>query len=79
MVKYIISIFCLIISTKSCAQKRYKIEKDQYGEPLLNDKIQYSFKSIPSEEDLRKIDTTAYYIQVFEGRYYNEDEKKNQG
>ena len=26
---------------------------------------------------MTKIDTSAYYIQIFEGRFYNEQEKKN--
>lgn len=77
MVKYILSIFCTIGFLNSCAQKLYKIEKDQFGEPLLNNKAQYSFTEKPTEEDLKKIDTSAYYVQVFEGRDYNEEEKKN--
>ncbi|MFV0531378.1 MAG: hypothetical protein ACK5MD_08055 [Flavobacteriales bacterium] len=55
----------------------YKIPKNENGERILNDKVQYKFKSIPSKEDLIKIDTSAYYVQIFEGRYYNEQEKKN--
>lgn len=66
-----------MIFLNSCGQKLYKIEKDKYDESLLNDKAQYSFKEKPSEEDLKRIDTTAYYVQVFEGRYYNEEEMKN--
>lgn len=77
MVKYILSICCTISFLNSCGQKLYKIEKDQFGEPLLNNKAQYSFTEKLTEEDLKKIDTSAYYIQVFEGRYYNEEEKKN--
>lgn len=53
------------------------MEKDKHGEPLLNDEANYSFIKIPTEEDLKKIDTTAYYVQIFEGRYYNENEIKN--
>lgn len=79
MIKYIFSIFCTIGFLSSCGHKLYKIEKDQFGEPLLNNKAQYSFTEKPSEEDLKKIDTTAYYLQVFEGRYYNEEEMKNTG
>lgn len=55
----------------------HKIPKDDNGKPILNDKTNYKFTKIPNEEDLAKIDTSAYYVQVFEGRYYNEDEKKN--
>ncbi|MDR4953396.1 hypothetical protein REB14_14540 [Chryseobacterium sp. ES2] len=77
MIKYIFSIFCTMVFLSSYGQKLYKIEKDKYGEPLLNDKAQYSFKEEPSEEDLKAIDTTAYYVQVFEGRSYNKEEMKN--
>ncbi|WNI35672.1 hypothetical protein [Chryseobacterium sp. SG20098] len=77
MIKYIFSILCMMVFLNSCGQKLYKIEKDKYDEPLLNAKVQYSFKEKPSEEDLKKIDTTTYYVQVFEGRYYNEGEMKN--
>lgn len=77
MIKYIFSILCVMVFLNSCGQKLYKIEKDQFGEPLLNNKAQYSFTEKPSGEDLKKIDTTAYYVQVFEGRYYNEEEMKN--
>ena len=51
--------------------------KDEYGEPNLNEKVKYNFVEMPSKDDFNKIDTTAYYIQVFEGRYYNETEKEN--
>ena len=55
----------------------HKIPKDDNGEPVLNEKTNYKFTKIPNEEDLTKIDTSAYYVQIFEGRYYNEDERKN--
>ncbi|MDR6488861.1 hypothetical protein J2799_003396 [Chryseobacterium vietnamense] len=77
MIKYIFAMFCMMGFLNSCGQKLYKIEKDKYGEPLLNDKAEYSFKEKPTEEHLKIIDTTAYYFQVFEGRFYNEDEMKN--
>jgi len=77
MVKYILSIFCMMNFLNSCGQKLYKIHKDQYGEPLLNENAQYSLITIPTQEDLTKIDTKSYYVQIFEGRYYNEDEKRN--
>jgi hypothetical protein len=54
-----------------------RIEKNQYGEPVLNDRVKYSFSEIPTEVNLKAIDTSAYYIQIFEDRYYSEDEKKN--
>ncbi len=77
MVKYIFSILCMMSFLNSCGQKLYKIEKDQYGEPLLSDKVNYSFTKKPTREDLNKIDVNAYYIQVFEGGYYNENERRN--
>ena len=77
MVKKIILIFPLLLSICGCGQKLYKIEKDKHGEPLLNNKAQYSLTEKPSNEDLKKIDTSAYYVQIFEGRYYNDDEKRN--
>lgn len=77
MVTKFFSVFSILAFLYSCGQKLYKIEKDQFGEPLLNNKVQYSFTEKPSSEDLKKIDTTAYYVQIFEGRYYNENEKKN--
>lgn len=43
----------------------------------MNSKTKYSFDKLPTEDDLIKIDTTAYYVQLFEGRYYNENEIKN--
>ena len=55
----------------------HRIPKDNNGEPVLNEKVNYKFTKIPNEEDLTKIDTSAYYVQVFEGRYYNIDEKMN--
>ena len=79
MVRKIIIALSVFLSLFGCAQKRYKIDKDQYGEPLLNEKAKYSFTALPTQEDLNKIDTTAYYVQVFECRYYNEEEKKNPG
>ncbi|WCO00316.1 hypothetical protein [Psychroserpens ponticola] len=55
----------------------HKILKDTNGEPILNEKVNYKFTKIPSKTDLTKIDTSAHYIQIFEGRYYNENEKQN--
>lgn len=55
----------------------YKIFKNKNGEPILNADVNYTFTEKPNEEGLTKIDTTAYYIQVFEGRYYNQREKQN--
>jgi hypothetical protein len=65
MVKYIFYLLSLIAITISCGQEIYKIEKDEYGEPLLNGKAQYTFNQRPSEDDLQKIDTSDYYVQIF--------------
>lgn len=51
MIKNIFSILCVMMFLNSCGQKLYKIEKDKYDEPLLNDKAQYSF----TENLLKKI------------------------
>src|SRR5690606_29979754 len=77
MVKKIILIFPLLLSICGCGQKLYKIERDRYGEPILNDKAKYSFTEIPTLEDLKKIDTTAYYIQVFPDNLDREEINKN--
>lgn len=71
---YFPSIICFFTLT-NCGYHR--ISKDKFGEPNVNKNAQYNFVEIPTENDFQKIDTTAYYIQVFEGRYYNESEKKN--
>ncbi|WP_244140819.1 hypothetical protein [Kaistella flava (ex Peng et al. 2021)] len=55
----------------------YKIEKDKFGEPILNEKAKYTFNERLSNENSKKIDTIAYYMQIFEGQYYNESEMKN--
>lgn len=54
MVKYIFLILFTITFLNSCGQKLYKIEKDQFGEPLLNHKAQYSLTQKPTDEDLKK-------------------------
>lgn len=78
MVKYLL-IYCMMSFLNSCGQKLYKIEKDQYGEPLLNDKAQYSFTEKPTAEDLKRIDTTSYYVQKFPEGFDREDIRKNPG
>lgn len=77
MVKIFFFSFPIFLCICGCIQKQYKIERDKYGEPILNSKTKYSFDKLPTEDDLIKIDTTAYYVQLFEGRYYNENEIKN--
>ena len=71
--KYILLTICFFVLV-SCG---YKIQKDSFGEPILNEKVKYTFNEIPNSENLQKIDTTAYYVQVFEGREYNENEMAN--
>ncbi len=77
MVKKIFLSFPILLSLFGCIQKQYKIERDDYGEPILNNKTKYGFNKLPTEDDLKKIDTMAFYIQVFEEKYYNENEIKN--
>ncbi len=77
-IKGIYLFLCILFSFFGCSQL-YKIEKDKYGEPILNEKAKYTFNEILSDENSKKIDTTAYYVQIFEGRFYNEDEKRNPG
>lgn len=67
----------VLFSLFACGQKIYKLKKNEHGEPQLNDRAKYTFTKTPTAEDLAKIDTAAFYIQVFERRYYNEDEKRN--
>lgn len=54
-----------------------KVAYDENNEPILTEKMKYKITQIPNEKDLTKIDTSAYYVQVFEGRYYNDNEKKH--
>lgn len=54
----------------------YKIPKNKAGLRILPESIDYRLNEIPNAETLKKIDTSAYYVQVFEGRYYNESEMK---
>ena len=70
-----ILIFLLLFFLLGC--KSYIVEYDKNGEPKLGKNMNYIFTEKPSVENLKKIDTTAYYIQIFEGRYYNENEIKN--
>ncbi|MES2430962.1 MAG: hypothetical protein V4556_08495 [Bacteroidota bacterium] len=76
MLKKYFYLYILVLCLSGCIGY-YKIAKDVNGEPILNGKVNYKFTKIPTEQDLIKIDTAAYYVQVFEGRYYNDDEKKN--
>ena len=69
---------CLLVSLCSCSHL-YKIEKDKFGEPIRNEKAQYTFNERLSNENSEKIDTTAYYIQIFPVGYDREDLVKNPG
>ena len=55
----------------------HRIPINQDGERIIGNTVKWRFEKIPTAEDLQKVDTAAYYVQVFEGRYYNEDEKKD--
>ncbi|MCT8341256.1 hypothetical protein MG296_14410 [Flavobacteriaceae bacterium TK19130] len=43
---------------------------------MITGRVDYKLNWTPTLEALKKIDTSAYYVQVFEGRYYNETEKE---
>ena len=75
MNKYLL-IIVLLLTQVSCIGY-YKLSNNQGGEPILNKRVNYKFIYIPKGKDLIKIDTSAYYVQKFEGRYYNEGEKQN--
>ena len=66
----------VLISLCSCAQL-YKIEKDKFGEPILNEKAKYTFNERLSDENSKKIDTTAFYVQKFPKNFDREDIVKN--
>ncbi|WP_333663139.1 hypothetical protein [Chishuiella changwenlii] len=77
MVKKNIFTFSLLMSLFGCGQKMYKIEKNKYGQPILDDKAKYSFTETPTLEDIKKIDTTAYYVQIFPDNFDREEITKN--
>ena len=77
MVRKIMIIIPLILSLFGCMQKLYKLERDKYGEPVLNNKAKYTFNKIPTKDDLQKIDTASYYIQNFPIGFDREDLVKN--
>lgn len=55
----------------------YKVNYDKNGEPVLGKNMHFSFDERPSTESLIKLDTSAYYVQIFEGRNYNDEEVSN--
>ena len=55
----------------------YKVKRDLNDEPILGEKMFYKFSEKPNANDLKIIDTTSFYVQIFEGRYYNDEEKAN--
>lgn len=55
----------------------YKIGNSDPGYPVMGKKMSYKFTEKPGLEVFSKIDTAALYMQVFEGRYYNDTEKQN--
>lgn len=69
-----IAVLVFIIILVGCS---YKIDKSNTGEPILGKKMSYKSTKVPTFESFAKIDTTAFYIQVFERRYYNDTEKQN--
>ena len=57
--------------------KYYKVPKNYNDERLLSEKFPYKLNFILTREDLIKIDASAYYVQIFEGRPYHNQDKKN--
>ena len=66
---YVIS----ILSLTACGF--YRLQENDKGLLVVNEKAKYTFNKKPDSNALKNIDTTAIYIQVFEGRFYNENEK----
>lgn len=75
MVRKIFLLFVIFIITNCIGTYSFKTNRN--NEVLVNDFRDYSFQIRPSIEDLKKIDTTAYYIQIFPENYINEDLLKN--
>lgn len=53
------------------------VEFDKNIEPILGKNMQYNITEKPNFENFKIIDTTCYYVQIFEGRYYNDGETSN--
>ena len=70
----LICYFISILFLNSCAYHR--LQENGNGLFIVNQRAKYTFDKKPDSTDLKKIDTTAIYIQVYEGRFYNDDEKK---
>jgi|SRR5690554_712730 len=76
MLKKHLTLLLISLFLTSCIGYK-KVAFDDNNEPILTEKMKYKITQIPNEKDLTKIDTSAYYVQVFEGRYYNDNEKEN--
>lgn len=70
--KYIPAFFIGVLL--SC--NHYRAGIDKHGNKILGKRMEYSFKDLPTEQALQLIDTSAYYSQIYEGRYYNENERQ---
>jgi hypothetical protein len=64
-------LLCLLYS--SCY---HYLPANQEGVHELTNNVAYKFKEPPTPAALALLDTVAYYVQVFEGRYYNETERE---
>jgi len=73
MVKYfIIIVFFLMLS----CQNYYRITKDKNDEPIIMDEM-YTFQKEMANNDFNVIDTSKFYIQVFDINASNETERNN--
>lgn len=52
----------------------YVVNYDKNDEPILGKNMKYTFNEKPNFENLKKIDTIASYVQIFDKRFYNESE-----
>ena len=50
------------------------VDYNKNGEPILGKNMHYNFNEKPSTNDLKKIDTTAYYVQMLEEGYHIDGE-----
>jgi len=71
MKKY--SLLLIVLFFVACS---YRITKNADGEPIVDEK-RYSFTKKPSTEDLKIVDTTAVYVQIFNLEDSNEQERSN--
>ena len=60
----------------SCEKKLYKFSNDKNGEPIVKEQM-YTFNKIMNENDYNVIDTSKFYVQIFDINSSNETEREN--